>query len=284
MSKQAPKDKEETTELVASSGNMPTSIIGLSMDDLQQDAGSGLQNVTAADLATPMVMILQSNSPQVKRSDGKYITGAVDGMIYNNVTNSVVDGTAGIVVIPCSFEKRYVEWKPNRGGFVNSHAADTDLKDQVKIVTDAEGKQTPTLPNGNALIETNQHYCLILNADGSFEPVMIPMKSSDLKASRIWNSLQKKVVLTNSKGQMFTPASYAMTYKLTSKARTKDTYSWFSWGVEPAGPTPTKELYEKAKAFEKAVSSGAIKVKIEPEMAASSEPTAHEPEDDSIPF
>lgn len=291
MSKTNAKEKEPEAQgtaltTAAAQAGLPAAFgEGLSLDDLQQDAGQGLQNIEATDLATPMVMILQSNSPQVKRSDGKYINGAVEGMIFNNVTNSLVDGATGITVIPCHFEKRYTEWKPNRGGFVASHAVDTDLKNKVTMVADKEGKQTPTLPNGNSLIETNHHFCLILGEDGSFEAALIPMKSSDLKASRIWNALQKKVILKNSKGQPFTPASYYMTYKLTAKARTKDQYSWYSWNAEPAGPTPTRELYEAAKAFEQAVASGKVVAKMDPDLQATSEPApVIDSAGDDIPF
>lgn len=293
MSKHATKEKEaeETSVSTAVAALAPAPALpatfgeGLSLDDLQQDAGHGLQNVEAGDLATPMVIILQSNSPQVKRSDGKYIEGAIEGQVFNNVTNERHDGTSGIIVIPCHFEKKFVEWKPNRGGFVASHPVNTDLKDKVTLVVDKEGKQIPTLPNGNSLIETNQHYVLILKADGSFEAALIPMKSTDLRASRIWNALQKKVTLKNSKGQLFTPASYYMTYKLTAKARTKDQYSWYSWNAEPAGPTPTRELYEAAKAFEQAVASGKVVAKMDPDLQATSEPaTVVETAGDEIPF
>lgn len=277
--------KTESTALATANVIVPAAFgQGLSLDDLQQDAGSGLQNVAAADLSTPMLLVLQANSPQVKRSEGEYIQGATDGMIFNNLTKAIFNGDEGVVVIPCSFEKKYIEWLPNRGGFVAAHEAGTNLKDQVKMVKSPEGKEVPTLPNGNSLIETNQHYALIVGKDGSFEAVIIPMTSSALKASRIWNSLQKKVVLQNSKGQHFTPASYYSTYKLTTKAKTKDKYSWYTWSVEPAGPTPSAELYAAAKAFEKAVAGGKIKPKLDTEMQASSDHTSNDPEDDNIPF
>jgi hypothetical protein len=258
---------------------------GLSLDDIAQDSGHGLQNITAQDIATPLLYVLQSNSGQVKRSDGRYISGAVEGQIFNNVTMGLIDGSKGIIVVPCYFEKVFIEWKPDRGGFVAIHSVDTDLRDKIKIVEDAAGKQIPTIPNGNSLIETNQHYVLVLHDDGSFEAAVIPMTSSFLKASRIWNALQKKVVLYNSKGQPFIAPSYYSTYKMTTKSKTKDQYSWYVWNIEPNGPVATKELYGAGKDLEKAVSSGKVKVKMDDSLNTTSETSGvASSDDDSIPF
>lgn len=236
--------------------------VTLSMDFLAADAGGGQQNITAQDTATPLLTLLQANSPQCKKSDPKYIAGAVEGSIYNNVTSEVYDGEKGLTVVQCYFEKVYIEWRPNRGGFVAIHSADTPLKTQTVLKENAEGKTVPTLPNGNILTETNQHYVLMLkDAAGIAEPAVIPMVSSNLRTSRMWNTLIKKVVLQDTKGNMFNPASYYTMYKLTTKARQKDTYSWCVWNVEPIGPVPTRQVYEMAKSLERSIAAGSVNVK-----------------------
>mgnify|MGYP001592908562 CR=1 FL=1 len=256
------KVKKESTEVVDVKANIPTTIFGMDISQLESDAGQGSQNVSAQDMATPIISILQSNSPQCKKSDGKYIKGATEGMLFNNVTGEVYDGESGIMVVPCFFEKVFIEWKPNRGGLAGIHDANTPLRDQVTMVKDAEGKESPTLPNGNALIETNQHYVLLLNEQG-FEPAVIAMSSSALKSSRTWNTLIKRVTLSNGKGGVFNPASFYMAYKLSTIARTKDNYSWFGWNIEPQGPVATMDLYNAGAALSKAVAAGAVKVKQE---------------------
>jgi hypothetical protein len=255
MTKQATKEKEltviENKQLVA----------GVNLDDLAKDAGAGSQNVTANDTATPLLTILQSNSPQCKKSDGKYIAGATEGCIFNNVTGEVYDGEVGFVVVPCYFEKVYIEWRANRGGFVAIHGADTPLKNQVSMVKNAEGKDVPTLPNGNMLAETNQHYILMLRSEGYPEPAVIPMVSSNMRTSRMWNTLIKKVMLQKSDGTPFNPASYWGQYKLTTKVKQKDANSWYIWNVEPMGAVPTKAIYDMAKTLEKSVAVGSVNVK-----------------------
>lgn len=274
MSKQqAVKQQEEKKQeivLTTAAGNpiVPTT---LSMDYLAQDARRGSQNVNQEDKATPLITILQSNSPQCKKSDGKFIEGASEGKIFNNVTNEVYDGEVGILVVPAYFEKIFIEWKPNRGGFVAMHDFNTKLKEQVVVTPvkqpDGSTKDLPLLPNGNLFIGTHQHYVLILKQDGSFEAAVLPMVSSALKASRKWNTLIDQVTLTDSEGKAFIPARFYMVYKLTTKAMQKDQNSWYTWGVEPAGAVPNRRLYEAAKAFETAICAGSVKVKQDAEQA-----------------
>jgi hypothetical protein len=150
---------------------------------------------------------------------------------------------------------------------------------------DGQKKLVPLLPNGNNLVETNQHYCLILREGQAPEGAVISMTSSQLRSSRLWNTLVKKVQLQDKNGNYFTPASYYMTYKLTTVSKTNDKYSWFVYSVEPAGPVPSKALYDAGKALEKAVAGGTVKVKLD-EMPDSHVATdsSEAPLDTEIPF
>jgi hypothetical protein len=239
--------------------------VGLDLASIESDAGAGSQNMQASDMQTPIISVLQANSPQCKKSDGKYIKGAEEGMFFNNVTNEVYSGEDGLNVVPCFFEKVYIEWKPNRGGFVEAHNASTPLKDQIKMIPSSENpeKLIPVLPNGNLLIETNQHYVLRLKEDGGFEPAVIAMSSSALKTSRQWNYLVKSVTVQGSKGA-FNPASYYSHYKLKTTPRQSDQYSWFGMNVENLGPVPSNDIYNAGRALEKAVNAGTVRVKQEP--------------------
>lgn len=283
MAKANAKEKEAGTQVaVKEVAGLPA---GFDMSSLQADAGAGSSNISAEDMQTPIISILQANSPQCKKSDGKYIQGASEGMLYNNVTNEIYDGDEGITVVPCFFEKVYIEWKPNRGGLVAIHDAKTPLKDQVTMVANSEGKETPTLKNGNQLIETNQHYVLLLKDDGSFEPAVLALSSSALKSSRQWNTLIKRVMLQGPNGP-FNPASYYSQYKLTTTARQSDQYSWFGWAIENLGPVPDMNIYNAGKALEQAVNAGTVRVK--QEEVENGPATANKAQaadlDDDIPF
>lgn len=143
------------------------------------------------------------------------------------------------------------------------HPANTPLLETVQQTTNSDGKTINVLPNGNEFVETNQHYVLLLKEDGTFEPCVIAMASTGLRASRMWNTLIKRVMIKDKNGNLFNPASYYNMYKVTTKVRTKDKNSWYTWNVESAGTVPSKMIYDAAKAFEKAVGSGTVRVKQE---------------------
>ena len=274
---------EKTTELVKANNN--PLLVGMDFSTLEADAGAGAQNISAKDLQTPMIGVLQANSPQCLKSNPKYIHGAEQGMFYNNVTGEVYSGDEGLVVVPCFFEKLEIEWKPNRDGFVAAHPANTHLKNQVRLVPSSENpdKTTRTLPNGNVLVETNQHYILILKPDGSFEPAVMAMSSSFLAASRKWNYLIKSVSVQGTKGP-FNPASYYTHYVIRTVGKQKDSKSWYIPVIESLGPVPNSDIYNAGKALEQAVSSGSVQVKQEETHAVNESIDNNIPMDDDIPF
>jgi hypothetical protein len=75
-------------------------------------------------------------------------------MIYNTVANEAYDGEKGILLVPCYYNRRYVEWKPREagGGYVGSYGADdpiinTTYRDQRGNAGRQDGKQ-PDAPKG----------------------------------------------------------------------------------------------------------------------------------------
>lgn len=71
----------------------------------EEFAGAGLGGLGKDDLAIPFLTILQSNSPQVKRSDGEYVEGAQEGMLFNTVTKQLIDtATQDVYVVACAYE------------------------------------------------------------------------------------------------------------------------------------------------------------------------------------
>ena len=62
-------------------------VLVLDDDDLLSE-GTGLESVGTEDYALPFLRIIQSGSPQLKKSDpNKYIDGAEEGMLFNTLTN-----------------------------------------------------------------------------------------------------------------------------------------------------------------------------------------------------
>ena len=88
------------------------------------------------------------------------------------------------------------------------------------------------------------------------------MASSQLKKSRRWNSLMLSQKIKGPSG-MFTPPTYAFTYKLSTVSESNDRGSWFGFQVEKGDQVTDASIYNEGKAFSTAAASGAIEAKPE---------------------
>lgn len=248
-------------------------------DDLMADAGGGMQGVTSDDLAIPFVNIIQSNSPQRKKSDGAYINGIDEGDIYNTVSQEYfTNADGGVIVVPCAYHFSYRHWKAREdgGGFLGQYERDD------KIVSEAtrDGSRR-ILPDGTYLADTADHYVLLVLPDGSFKRAVISMTSTQLKKSRRWMTIMAEEMLRTSSGQVFQAPTFLFKYRLTTQAEDNDKGSWFGWRIEKVGKLDysgsESDIYQAAKAFSEAVNKGEVKV-ANPPADGSSNP------EDEIPF
>tara|TARA_R100001460_G_scaffold42284_4_gene78365 strand:- start:3746 stop:4537 length:792 start_codon:yes stop_codon:yes gene_type:complete len=209
------------------------------------------------DTAIPYISILQTSSPQVNPSKPEYIDSAKAGNLFNTVTQEVF---ADVEVIPVFYSLKYVEWKPREqgGGFIASHDADSGVLGQC---TRDPMTNKQVLPNGNHIVQTAYHYVLILTGDG-YQNAVISMSSSQLKKSRRWNSLMLSQKLKGPSG-MFTPPTYAFTYKLSTVSESNDRGSWFGFAIDKGNQVTDPSIYQDSKAFAQSASSGAVDAKPE---------------------
>ena len=77
------------------------------------DSSSGLENVSADDLAIPFLRLAQALSPQVNEREGAYIKDCKQGDIFNTVDNTFYKGDEGVSVVPVAYKRSYLEWAPN---------------------------------------------------------------------------------------------------------------------------------------------------------------------------
>lgn len=236
------------------------------------DAGSGFEEATASSYAIPFIQILQSGSPQCKKSDGAYIKGAEEGMFYNTVTGKLYSGETGILVIPCHFTNRFIEWKTREsgGGFVAEHMPGTTA------ATTKDDKGRDMLPNGNTLVDTRNHYVLMLETDEdglvSVEPALITMSSTQLKKSRNWMSKMQGIKIKTNAGFMQAPMASRI-YRLTTVPEQNDKGSWFGFKVELEAVVQDPAQYKAAQEFAAAVKSGSAKANMaQADGAAPTEP------------
>lgn len=218
----------------------------------EEDAGSGLENLTAEDLTIPRLKILQALSPEVNKHDGKYVEGSVAGNIFNTVTRELYDEETGVVIIPVAYKRLFLEWQPREigGGLVKQHLEADILRETTK---DERGGDV--LPNGNYIQTSATHYGLSIDGD-SYQQVMIPMAGTQLKKSRTWNSVMAGLKVKASNGNVFTPPSYSHKYQLKTKAESNDRGNWFGWDIQLLSVLGEDEmfLYESAKNFSSTIS------------------------------
>jgi hypothetical protein len=221
----------------------------------EQDAHDGMNNISAEDVALPFLKVLSQLSPELES-----VEGAKAGMIYNTVTGEVFDGTKGILVVPCHYERKYIEWTPRgqgSGAPVAVHPATSDIMSKTFR---KQGESKDYLENGNYIENSAQHYVIVLDDAGNSNPALIVMKATQLKKSRKWNSMMMTLKMQGKNGP-FTPPSYSHVYRLTTSKESNDKGTWYGWEVERVGPVEDATVYATAKGFALSVAQGEVNVK-----------------------
>tara|TARA_R110002033_G_scaffold108694_2_gene154922 strand:- start:318 stop:1106 length:789 start_codon:yes stop_codon:yes gene_type:complete len=240
-----------------------TNVVQFDSSIFEKDANKGLGNLGMDDLAIPFLRILSDTSPQIKKRDPLYIEGAESGMIYNTLTKSIYDGEVGAKVIPCAYQRQYIEWTDRgegSGAPVNIYPAESDIISK----TTRDDQRKDRLPNGNYIEDTANHYCLVIGANGTSSQVLVAMKSTQRKKSKRWNSLMLGLKMKGANGQ-FTPPSYSHIYNLKTVAESNNLGNWFGWDISRVGPVEDIDIYNAAKTFADSVAKGEVKVKHEDE-------------------
>jgi hypothetical protein len=250
-------------------------------DEFEDFAGFGMGEVRPEDMTIPFLRILAQLSPQVNKRDGAYVEGAEAGMLFNTVSNEVFNGEEGVLVIPCYYSRRYVEWKPREkgGGYVGSY----DVDDKIVHTTYRDDRGNDILPNGNLLSTTAQFFVLLLDSAGMPQRCLITMTSTQLKRARKWvTQMQSRTAM--GRNGMFVLPMMSQVYRLRTTEERNDKGSWFGWEIshERSLELPAeKSFFDLGVSFSAAVRAGEVKVKEESDTGpASSSRLA----DDDVPF
>ena len=228
----------------------------------EEMSGLGFAETTTQDMSIPFLRILGAQSPQVDESDGAYVEGAKGGMLYNTVTNTVTSGKEGMLVVPCYYNRRYVEWKPRTegGGYVASYLPD----DPIVPTAVRNDKNEEVLPNGNLLTNTAQHFVLLVEGD-QYSRCLITMSSTQLKKSRRWLS-QMNAMTAMGKNGPYTLPMMSQFYTLTTVPEQNDLGKWYGWAIARERQLDLsndfeKSLFDNAVAFAKSVEAGEVEAK-----------------------
>ena len=226
--------------------------------DFGADSGGGFEEADSSSYAIPFLRVLQSLSPQCKKSDPAYIKGAEEGDFFNTVSEKLYKGEDGVIVVPCHYVHKFNAWAPREsgGGIRGSY---TPLE-ASKLVTTQNERFQNIMEDGSVLTDTRDHYVLIVNADGSYEPALLTLSATQMKKSKKWMTMMQGIRINGQVAPMF-----SQMYKLTPVAESNDKGSWSGIKIEHNGQVKSRELYEAAKSFREMVRSGEAKASTDTE-------------------
>jgi hypothetical protein len=234
-----------------------------------EDFNAGFEGADKESYSIPFLQILQKMSPMVDEDDPKYVAGAKAGMIFNTVTQKLFDGKAGLQIIPAFFKRSFILWggREGDGGFKGEITPEEfdkilssgaiEVVDGRPLVKDDKGEVHPKKSDYYA--DTRSHYVIVIDPEsGDIGQAIISLSSSQIKASRgLMTALSQKKI--ESGGMQRTPPTYANIVRLSTVGLSNEKGSWSGAKFELEGLVTDANLYQMAKEFYKAVSTGAIK-------------------------
>ena len=166
-------------EIVVKENQLPTELL----DEITASAGVGTV-FDSSEMQIPFIRIIQAMSPQANKKDDAYIDGSGQGDAFNTVTNEFWNGDDGLIVVPCYQETKFLEFidRDSGGGFVG------EIEPSIPTYKKQHAMVQRNFANGNQLVKSDQHYCLVIGDGGIIQPAIVDMKSSQLKVSRRWKT------------------------------------------------------------------------------------------------
>lgn len=207
---------------------------------LDPDSRRGSEDVGIDDITLPRIEVLQALSPQIKKSDPKYIEGAEQGIIFNTVSGELY-GDA-IVFIPIVFRKEWIVWQTRDagGGFVSSHSSE----EEAMAAYDSLDKPEDHEVNLHAV-----NFVYILRDNGALEEAVFSWSRSKLKVSRKLNALV----------QMNPGDRFSKAYRLKAIEEKGKKGEYYSYDIKPLGYVAEAD-YRRAEKLFTAIKAGERKV------------------------
>lgn len=270
-----PKGKDTPGTTVAEQNTRSTALAQFD-DSVSQDSEQFGNNFKQTDLVVPRLRILQSLSPQLKKSEAAYLEDANEGDFFITGSGELYRGDEGLLVIPVYHTISVTEWKPDNGGFVADHGTNEALEK----TTTRNDKNKNILPNGNEILVANRYFLLILgNEDSDPKTAVFDLKVTQRKKARAWNSILDSVRHTKADGSKIRVPLFYSAARLTSiPEKNPKGQAYMGVKIDPAGKTlelPNGPvLYAAAKSLRELIQQDAVKASPEEEttQGATEEP------------
>jgi hypothetical protein len=183
--------------------------------DTSGDTAEGFEQINASTKAIPFLRVIQKLSPELDENDAKYLVGAKEGDFFNTVTKDLIGKEFACIVL--HFDRIFIEWKPNRGGFVGYHTEENALR----IAVDRTFGKWKT-EEGN-LLQENYVYMLLVEGFEKEGPCVLSLSSSAIKVAKEWNRLMTTHVMDDGKKAL----PYYLVWKVKSEYQKNDKGTWY---------------------------------------------------------
>ena len=248
-----------------------TNVVEFDISMMEADASVGVSNMGQDDLALPFLKILSGLDPLLDELDE-----AKRGDLYNTVSGQIYKGKEGVLLIPCAYQRRFIQWAPRGAGTGAPIAIFDTAQDCPKTERSKDDNKDYVVGgDGSYIEETHQHFVILVNDDGSAETALIAMKSTMLKKSRKWNSMIASATVQGKNGP-FTPPRFGFIYRAKTVMEENSKGSWHNWEISRETQVEDAALYVRAKDFSTTIDSGDVVVKHQSEEAQN--------KSDDVPF
>ena len=274
-----PKDKEEPAKAggkdLTTTGNESTDLVATD-DDFFADAGEGLSDFQQSDFLIPYVRIIQALSKELQKNHAKFIKDAEQGAFVNSATRKLYSGETGFIAVPVAFGHRYMAWRPNNGG--PAYDMGDDPTKYNAATPDDKGKRFDA--EGNELSDALQFFVILVHPEsGEWEVAVLNFTGSQAKKGRGWATTMNHRMERHPKTQqLFRPAVYFYSYKITTVPESNDQGSWYGFLIEE-GPKVMdlqngREIFTAARELRQRITAGEVKGAMEEPDEAAGEETA----------
>jgi hypothetical protein len=256
MASKSPVSKKQEQKSLTPAQNTALDIPKDLTQAFEEEQGAGFEGADRESYLIPFLVMLQKGSPQCDSDSPSFVKGAVPGTFFNTATGQIYPD--GITVVPAYYERKMVEWCPRAkgGGFRGAHLPE-DINLSL-LERDENGRFTTK--EGNHIMDTRYHFCVLRTNEGGVESVVIAFASTQIKKSRGWMTIMSQLRLPSPSDptKLFAPPTYCRRYTLTSVAESNEKGTWRGVVVTP-GPflnAEDRDLYMAAKELRKELVGG----------------------------
>lgn len=224
----------------------------------------GTENIGRGDIKPPALRLAQSMSPEVKRSEPKYIEKLREGEFFNSITKTIYgEGPLDLVFVNY-LGHRNIEFDPaDRNTVIDGDVPDGDQRTQFTFKEEG-GKKVRVRPRATKFSD----FLVLVYPDGSGQSQLMTLS---LKSTQL-----KKAIELNTIFKMSKLPSFAHLIRATVVNEHKGANTWYGWKFTPVGYVSEEQYNEGSKCYDDLVGKK-VELDAEGDAAEAARP-------DDIPF